>query len=93
MAMEPLEEKFSSFGYAVRRVDGNSVSDLVTLFESLPFEEGKPNLILARTIKGKGISFMEDNTQWHHRVPTDTEYAAALQELEEAEEVLRKSYE
>jgi transketolase len=91
MAMEPLEEKFAAFGYAVRHVNGNNVSELTALFEKLPFEKGKPNLVLAHTIKGKGISFMEDKVQWHHRVPTDTEYAAALLELEQAEQALEKT--
>ena len=92
MAMEPLEEKFTAFGYVVRHVDGNNVSKLAALLESLPFEPGKPNLVLAHTVKGKGISFMEDNTLWHHRVPDETEYAAALLELEQAERALEKTY-
>ncbi|MGA2490915.1 MAG: transketolase [Anaerolineales bacterium] len=92
MAMEPLEDKFTAFGYAVRHVDGNDVIELAALFESLPFELGKPNLVLAHTVKGKGISFMEDKLQWHHRTPTDAEYTAALQELEQAEKALEKTY-
>lgn len=91
MSMEPLEEKFAAFGFSVRHVDGNSVEELSSLFESLPFETGKPNLVLAHTVKGKGISFMEDQIQWHHRVPTDKEYAAALLELEEAERLLENT--
>ncbi|MCG2785671.1 MAG: transketolase, partial [Anaerolineae bacterium] len=85
MAMEPLEDKFTAFGYAVRHVDGNNVAELVGLFDSLPFQPGKPNLVLAHTVKGKGISFMEDSIPWHHRVPTDAEYTTALLELEQAE--------
>lgn len=88
MAMEPLEDKFTAFGYAVRHVDGNNVADLVGLFDSLPFQPGKPNLVLAHTVKGKGISFMEDSIPWHHRVPTDAEYTTALLELEQAEKAL-----
>ena len=88
MAMEPLEEKFTAFGFAVRRVDGNSIPDLLDVFEKLPFEAGKPNLILARTVKGKGVSFIEDKVQWHHHVPTDEEYAIALKELDEAKKAL-----
>lgn len=84
MEMEPLDEKFAAFGFAVRSVDGNSIRDLISVFERLPFEEGKPNLILANTVKGKGISFIEDKVQWHHRVPSDEEYAAAMLELDEA---------
>ncbi len=91
--MEPLEEKFAAFGFAVRHVDGNNLSELANLFGNLPFEKGKPNLVLAHTIKGKGISFMEDKVQWHHRVPTETEYAAAMLELEEAEKALEKTNE
>jgi transketolase len=92
MAMEPLEKKFAAFGYAVRHVDGNNVAELVALFESLPFEKGKPSLVLAHTVKGKGISFMEDKVQWHHRAPTEAEYTAALLELGQAEKVLGKTY-
>lgn len=92
MAMEPLEEKFASFGYAVRHVDGNSIAELVALLGNLPFEPGKPNLVLAHTVKGKGISFMEDNTQWHHRVPTDAEYAIAMLELDQAQKALEQTH-
>jgi transketolase len=88
MAMEPLVEKFTAFGYAVREVNGNSIPDLIKLFDQLPFEKGKPNLMLAHTTKGKGISFIEDQVQWHHHVPTDAEYATALLELDAAEKAL-----
>jgi transketolase len=91
MDMEPLEDKFSAFGFAVRQIDGNDVASLAALLADLPFEPGKPNVVLARTIKGKGISFMEDKTSWHHRVPTDAEYKAAMQELEMAEQVLENT--
>jgi len=88
MAMESLEAKFSAFGFAVRHVNGNDIGELSDLFETLPFESGKPNLVLAHTVKGKGISFMEDKVAWHHRVPTDEEYALALQELDASEKKL-----
>ena len=84
MNMEPLEEKFTAFGYAVRQVDGNSVAELASLLGRVPFESGKPNLILANTVKGKGISYMENNPIWHHRVPSDSEYQLALTELNQA---------
>jgi transketolase len=80
-----LKEKFTAFGYAVREVDGNSIKDLINIFSQIPFESGKPNLILANTIKGKGISFIENQVSWHHHVPTDAEYAIAIQELDTAE--------
>ncbi|MDI6696625.1 MAG: transketolase [Anaerolineales bacterium] len=85
MRLEPLEEKFHAFGYAIRRVNGNNIAELVQIFDQLPFEPGKPNLILARTVKGKGVSFMEDVASWHHRVPTDAEFALAMAELSQAE--------
>lgn len=91
MAMESLDEKFSAFGFAVRHVDGNNVEELAALFDTLPFEKEKPNLVLAHTIKGKGISFMEDNVGWHHRVPTDEEYALAIQELDLDEQKVENS--
>lgn len=85
MNMEPLHEKFSAYGFAVRHVDGNDIGELISIFREIPFEPGKPNLVIAHTIKGKGISFMEDNVAWHHRVPTDSEFLVAMQELELAE--------
>jgi transketolase len=81
-----LREKFTAFGYAVREVDGNKISKLIDLFSQLPFEPGKPNLVLAHTIKGKGISFIENQVAWHHHVPTDDEFATAMLELDAAEQ-------
>ncbi len=83
--IEDLKQKFNAFGYAVREVDGNGVSDLMTLLEQLPFESGKPSLILAHTTKGKGVSFIENQVNWHHHVPTDEEYAIAMNELDAAQ--------
>lgn len=92
MSLEPLEEKFRSFGYAVRTVNGNSIPELLDVFRQLPFEKGKPSIIIARTTKGKGISFIEDKVSWHHHVPTEEEYALAMQELIQAEEEWKKRY-
>ncbi len=88
MGLEPLADKFAAFGCAVRSCDGNDVEALTQALEQLPFVRGKPNLLLAQTTKGKGVSFMEDVARWHHRVPADEEYAAALRELETAEMTL-----
>lgn len=88
MGLEPLADKFVAFGCAVRTCNGNDIDDLVQTLDSLPFEPGKPNLILARTVKGKGISFMENTVKWHHHVPSDSEYAAALAELDRVEVTL-----
>jgi transketolase len=80
--LEPLADKFKAFGYAVREVNGNDTLALVNLFDQVPFEPGKPNLVLAHTIKGKGVSFIENSHSWHHRVPSDEEYDSALHELD-----------
>lgn len=85
-----LREKFTAFGYAVREVDGNNISELVDIFDQLPFAVGKPNLVLAHTVKGKGISFIENQISWHHHVPTDNEFATAIRELDAAETAWRK---
>jgi transketolase len=92
MRLEPLAEKFAAFGYAVRTVDGNNLAELARLFDRLPFEPGKPNLVLARTVKGKGVSFIEDQVAWHHHVPTEDEYKTAMAELTEAEAVWQEQY-
>lgn len=83
-AIEPLADKFRAFGMAVCDCDGNNTSELSAVFDRLPFEPMKPNLVIAHTIKGKGISFMEDAVEWHHRVTTDAEYLTALKELDHA---------
>ncbi|KAA3664626.1 MAG: transketolase [Chloroflexi bacterium] len=81
-----LREKFTAFGYAVREVNGNDIPELLDIFDQLPFEPGKPNLILAHTTKGKGISFIENQVSWHHHVPSDDEFAKAMLELDAAEQ-------
>lgn len=85
MSLEPLADRFAAFGCAVRVCNGNDVEDLVNTLDAVPFEAGKPNLIIARTTKGKGVSFMENTVTWHHKVPNDTDYQAALDELGQAE--------
>lgn len=81
--LEPLADKWRAFGWAVAEVDGHDYDALLDTFESLPLSPGKPNCIIAHTHKGKGVSFMEDQVGWHHRVPTAEELALALQELSE----------
>jgi transketolase len=79
---EPVDKKFEAFGWAVRQVDGHDIDALNGCFASLPFERGKPNLVIADTVKGKGISFMENQLKWHHGVPDATQYQQALTELD-----------
>ena len=80
----PVDAKFESFGWAVRHVDGHHLDDLQAAFQAIPFEPGKPSLIIAHTIKGKGISYMENVAGWHHGVPTEQQYQQALTELNTA---------
>lgn len=79
----PLEDKFAAFGWAVRSVDGHSIPELTEVLSS-PLEQNKPTMVIANTTKGKGVSFMEDQVSWHHRVPTAEEYSQAIAELETA---------
>lgn len=84
MALEPLADKWRAFGWSVREIDGHDMAQIVETFEALPFEPGRPSLILAHTIKGKGVSFIET----HHMAHFDAEQlAAALAELGEQGEV------
>ncbi len=92
MALEPLAERFAAFGYAVRTVAGNDIAALVDVFDQAPFAPGKPNLIIARTTKGKGVSFIEDAADWHHHVPTAAELTTALAELDQAEARRQERY-
>lgn len=77
----PIDEKFKAFGWHVVSIDGNSISELREIFRKIPFETEKPTFVIANTIKGKGVSFMEDQKKWHHGVPTDEEYKQAISEL------------
>lgn len=81
-ALESLAEKFQAFGWSVREVDGHNVSALREVLTAVPFEAGKPSMVIAHTVKGKGVSFMENDAKWHHGVPNDREYERAIEELE-----------
>jgi transketolase len=81
---DPLDKKWEAFGWAVKEVNGNDVEELLNAFDALPFEKGKPSVIIAHTTKGKGVSYMENELKWHHGVPTNAEYETAIRELDEA---------
>lgn len=82
--MDPLADKWRAFGWAVDEVDGHDYGALVQRFQTLPIDPGKPTCIIAHTIKGHGVSFMENKPEWHHGVPTAEQLAAAKAELMEA---------
>ena len=79
--IEPLEEKWLSFGWDVHRIDGHSMNDIMTTL-SLPLHSNKPRVIIADTIKGKGVSFMEGNKGWHGVAPNEEDLKKALKELD-----------
>lgn len=78
----PIDQKFRAFGWEVTEVDGHNIPELRTTLNKLPLSKGKPSLVIAHTIKGKGVSFMENVLKWHHGVPNDEEYQQAITELE-----------
>ena len=82
--LDPLADKWRAFGWAVDHVDGHDYKALLHIFGRLPFEPGKPSCIIAHTHKGRGVSFMEDRVEWHHKVPSQDELARAIAELEAA---------
>jgi transketolase len=79
----PIDEKFRAFGWSVISIDGNSIPQLREAFGKIPVETGKPTFVIANTVKGKGISYMEDIAKWHHGVPTDELYTQAMEELDQ----------
>ncbi len=87
MTLEPLAEKWKSFGWEVIEVDGHNYQELIDAFSESEKNNGKPTLILANTIKGKGVSFMENKVEWHHGLPSAEELAQALEELSSQKEV------
>jgi transketolase len=81
VGLEPLAQRWQAFGWAVAEVDGHDMNALIGMLRSVPIQVGQPSCVIAHTHKGRGVSFIEDKTEWHHRIPTDLELAAALAEL------------
>ena len=77
----PIDEKFKAFNFHVINVDGNDFEALAAAFAEAKTVKGMPTAIVAKTVKGKGVSFMEDNAGWHGKAPNDEEYAIAMEEL------------
>ena len=82
LALDPLREKWSSFGWHTQEINGHDFSQINDAFIEARKIKSKPKAIIANTIKGKGVSFMEDDNNWHYRVPNNTELENALQELD-----------
>lgn len=81
MALDPLRLKWQAFGWNAHEVDGHHFSELLDTLQQFPAANHKPTAIIAHTVKGKGVSFMEDDNNWHYRTPTADEVLAAKREL------------
>lgn len=79
--LEPFANKWRSFGWAVKEVDGHDLDALSSALKTIPFEAGKPSVIIAHTVKGKGVSYMENKLEWHYKNPDAEQEKKALEEL------------
>ena len=84
----PLDKKFEAFGFHVLEADGHDFDSLKAAFDKAREVKGKPTVIIAKTVKGKGVSFMENNVAWHGAAPNEEQYRQAMEELEKAGEAL-----
>ena len=82
MSIYPIDEKFKSFGFEAINIDGHNIEEIIEALEKAKTIKGKPTVIVAKTIKGKGVSFMENNVAWHGKAPNEEEYKIALSDLE-----------
>lgn len=89
LELEPFADKWRAFGWGVREVDGHDLSEIIRVLEDTPFERNKPSAIIAHTVKGKGVSFMEDKLEWHYKSPTPEQAGMALKELQANEKSIR----
>jgi transketolase len=81
MALEPLVKKWEAFGWSTMELDGHDISALSDAMNRVPQGNGKPLAVVAHTVKGKGVSFMENDNNWHYRIPKPEEVEAARREL------------
>lgn len=79
--LEPLAEKWRAFKWSAREIDGHNCNQIEEALTGVPFEQGKPSVIIAHTIKGKGVSFMENKLEWHYKAPNLEELKQAIKEL------------
>ena len=81
LALEPFAQKWESFGWSVREIDGHNFSGIENVLSLVPFEKGKPSVVVANTIKGKGVNFLEDKLESHYTHLTKEDYENSLKEL------------
>lgn len=82
MSSYPIDKKFETFGFNVINIDGHNIEEIIDAFNQAKQVKGKPTAIIAKTIKGKGVSFMENQAKWHGKAPNEEEYKQAISELE-----------
>jgi transketolase len=80
--LEPLYEKWVAFGWGVKEVNGHDFQELLSALESIPIKPNKPSIVIANTIKGKGVSFMENKLEWHYKSPDQQQYEMAIKEID-----------
>ena len=85
----PIDKKFEAFNFHVINIDAHNFDEIRAAFKEA--RETKPTAIIAKSIKGKGVSFMENNAGWHGKAPNDEEYAQAMKDLEAIDETLKKA--
>lgn len=83
MSSYPIDEKFKSFGFQIININGNDIEEIIKAFEVAKNVKGKPTCIIAKTMKGKGVSFMENQVGWHGKAPSKEQYEQAIKELDE----------
>jgi len=81
LPLEPLADKWRAFGWAATEVDGHDIGALMEAFAGLPLSEGRPSVVIARTVKGRGVSFMEGKAEWHSRAMSTAEMNIVLAEF------------
>ena len=77
-----MKYKFKDFGWRVKEVNGHDLSEMERVFRNVPLEEGKPTMVIAHTIKGKGIKEMENRLEWHYKSPRENEVKKFIEEIE-----------
>ncbi len=82
MSSYPIDQKFKSFGFEIINIDGHDIDEILKAFEVAKNVKGKPTCIIAKTVKGKGISFMENQVGWHGKAPNEEQYIKAMEELD-----------
>lgn len=85
MSSYPIDKKFTDFGFQIMNIDGHNIKEIIDSFDVARTIKNKPVCIIAKTIKGKGVSFMENKAEWHGKAPNDEQYKQAIEELERNE--------